>query len=292
MSHRCTPVWSWPSPHCSLAPLLHLDLAPGLPTAAAKIALGCLQPASPSSRWSLPLCSETTAPQVSLGWLLGCLALLSVGELLVGALGPSFVLRIAQRSVVDVGSVRGGATALGYLAGRAARRTVGRSAARVVLPWDGGVTDAWTSSDPANPAVTWTAALVGLFLAMRTSDSRYERKLRSVIGCEHKIGRKEMKTSTLAMVCSIELFERLAYFVFLTHFVSFLSQSGQVSTTEAVQTYGSLMMAVCTGPILGGWVADRWLTVRRAARVGLFLLMSSYGLLLRCRARSWRRCAC
>ncbi len=126
--------------------------------------------------------------------------------------------------------------------------------------------------------MTWTAALVGLSLAMRTSDSRYERKLRSVIGCEHKIGRKEMKTSTLAMVCSIELLERLAYFVFLTHFVSFLSQSGQVSTTEAVQTYGSLMMAVYAGPILGGWVADRWLTVRRAARVGLFLLMSSYGL--------------
>ena len=31
----------------------------------------------------------------SLGWLLGCLALLSIGELLVGALGPSLVLRLA-----------------------------------------------------------------------------------------------------------------------------------------------------------------------------------------------------
>jgi hypothetical protein len=57
---------------------------------------------------------------VGLGWLLGCLALLSVGELLIGALGPSFVLRLAP-------SARGGrwlgawygATALGFwLAGR------------------------------------------------------------------------------------------------------------------------------------------------------------------------------
>ena len=55
-----------------------------------------------------------------LGWLLACLSLLSVGELLVGALGPSFVLRIAP-------ATRGGrwlgvwygATAVGFwLAGQ------------------------------------------------------------------------------------------------------------------------------------------------------------------------------
>jgi len=32
---------------------------------------------------------------VGIGWLLGCLLMLSVAELLVGALGPSFVLRLA-----------------------------------------------------------------------------------------------------------------------------------------------------------------------------------------------------
>ena len=32
---------------------------------------------------------------VSIGWLLGCLLMLSVAELLVGALGPAFVLRLA-----------------------------------------------------------------------------------------------------------------------------------------------------------------------------------------------------
>jgi dipeptide/tripeptide permease len=57
---------------------------------------------------------------VGLGWLLGCLALLSVGELLVGALGPSLVLRLAPTA--RRGRWLGawyGATALGFwLAGR------------------------------------------------------------------------------------------------------------------------------------------------------------------------------
>jgi hypothetical protein len=40
MSRRCTPVWSWPSRRCSGALCFTLKTTPGLPTAAAKIALG------------------------------------------------------------------------------------------------------------------------------------------------------------------------------------------------------------------------------------------------------------
>ena len=55
-----------------------------------------------------------------MGWLLGCLALLAVGELLVGALGPSLVLRLAPpaRGGRWLGAWYG-STALGYwMAGR------------------------------------------------------------------------------------------------------------------------------------------------------------------------------
>ncbi len=75
--------------------LLRLKTTSGLPTAAAKIALGMLV----TGLAFVPLVVASLLGHggslVGLGWLLGCLALVSVGELLVGALGPSFVLRIA-----------------------------------------------------------------------------------------------------------------------------------------------------------------------------------------------------
>ncbi len=75
--------------------LLHLITTPGLPTAAAKIALGML---ATGLAYIPLLVGAVRLPDGSLaglGWLLACLSLLSVGELLVGALGPSFVLRLA-----------------------------------------------------------------------------------------------------------------------------------------------------------------------------------------------------
>jgi POT family proton-dependent oligopeptide transporter len=100
--------------------LLHLSTSPGLPTAAAKIALGMLATSLAFVPLVVAALLGNDGSQVSLGWLLGCLALLSVGELLVGALGPSFVLRIApaKRGGRWLGAWYG-ATALGYwLAGQ------------------------------------------------------------------------------------------------------------------------------------------------------------------------------
>jgi len=100
--------------------LRHLKTAPGLPTATAKIAIGV----AATGLAYIPLIVAALIGHggslVSLGWLLGCLALLSVGELLIGALGPSFVLRLAPsaRSGRWLGAWYG-ATALGFwLAGR------------------------------------------------------------------------------------------------------------------------------------------------------------------------------
>jgi len=100
--------------------LLHLSTSPGLPTAAAKITLGMIATGLAFVPMGVAALIGHGSSLVGLGWLLGCLALLSVGELLVGALGPSFVLRIAPPK-------RGGrwlgawyvATAVGYwLAGQ------------------------------------------------------------------------------------------------------------------------------------------------------------------------------
>ena len=100
--------------------LLYLKTSPGLATAAAKIAIGV----AATDLAYLPLVIAALlgsgGSKVSLGWLLSCLALLSVGELLVGALGPSFVLRLAPptRGGRWLGAWYG-STALGHwLAGR------------------------------------------------------------------------------------------------------------------------------------------------------------------------------
>ncbi len=100
--------------------LLHLKTTPGLPTAAAKIAIGVAATSLAYVPLVIAALLGSSGSLVGLGWLLGCLALLSVGELLVGALGPSFVLRLAPPT--SGGRWLGawyGATALGFwLAGR------------------------------------------------------------------------------------------------------------------------------------------------------------------------------
>ena len=100
--------------------LLHLKTAPGLPTATAKIAIGVAATGLAYVPLAVAALRGSEGSLVGLGWLLGCLALLSVGELLVGALGPSFVLRLAPptRGGRWLGAWYG-STALGYwMAGR------------------------------------------------------------------------------------------------------------------------------------------------------------------------------
>lgn len=100
--------------------LLHLKTTPGLPTAAVKIAIGVAATGLAYVPLVVAALLGSSGSLVGLGWLLGSLGLLSVGELLVGALGPSFVLRLAPPT--SGGRWLGawyGATALGYwLAGR------------------------------------------------------------------------------------------------------------------------------------------------------------------------------
>ena len=100
--------------------LLHMKTTPGLPTAAAKIALGMLATGLAFVPLFVAAGRLPDGSLAGLGWLLACLSLLSVGELLVGALGPSFVLRTAP--VTRGGRWLGvwyGATAVGFwLAGQ------------------------------------------------------------------------------------------------------------------------------------------------------------------------------
>jgi POT family proton-dependent oligopeptide transporter len=126
--------WELPVPYVAslhaglvlaVSPLLaralhHLKTAPGLPTATAKIAIGVAATGLAYVPLVVAALLGSGGSLVGLGWLLGCLALLSVGELLIGALGPSFVLRLAPpaRRGRWLGAWYG-ATALGFwLAGR------------------------------------------------------------------------------------------------------------------------------------------------------------------------------
>ena len=100
--------------------LLHMKTAPGLPTAVAKIAIGVAATGLAYVPLVIAALLGSDGSLVGLGWLFGCLGLLSVGELLIGALGPSLVLRLAPSA--RRGRWLGawyGATAIGYwMAGR------------------------------------------------------------------------------------------------------------------------------------------------------------------------------
>jgi hypothetical protein len=108
--------------------LLHLKTTPGLPTAAAKIAIGVAATGLAYVPLVVAALLGSGGSLVGLGWLLGCLGLLSVGELLVGALGP--VVRAAARAACPWGSLARGLVWLDgarLLDGRSARWPVGSS---------------------------------------------------------------------------------------------------------------------------------------------------------------------
>lgn len=101
--------WELPVPYVAslhaglvlaVAPLLARAMArlrsrPGLPAATTKIALGMAATSLAFVPLAIAALTVSRDSQAGLGWLLACLSLLSVGELLVGALGPSLVLRLA-----------------------------------------------------------------------------------------------------------------------------------------------------------------------------------------------------
>ncbi len=101
--------WELPVPYIAslhsglviaVAPLLsrsmsRLRTTPGITTVAVKIAIGMAATSLAYVPMTIAAHLSGGLSLVSIGWLIGCLLSLSVGELLVGALGPSFVLRLA-----------------------------------------------------------------------------------------------------------------------------------------------------------------------------------------------------
>ena len=75
--------------------LSRLRIAPGLHTILIKIGMGLGATSLAFVPMVLAAHIESGRTLSGLGWILCCLALLSVAELLIGALGPSFVLRLA-----------------------------------------------------------------------------------------------------------------------------------------------------------------------------------------------------
>ena len=145
--------WELPVPYVAslhaglvlaVAPLLARAMArlrsrPGLPAATTKLHWEWLQPALHFVPLAIATLTVSRDSQAGLGWLLACLSLLSVGELLVGALGPSLVLRLAPSNrssgrwiecVVWLDRHR-------FLVRRTVWESVGRSTTHAVLHWPG-----------------------------------------------------------------------------------------------------------------------------------------------------------
>ena len=118
-SRRCTRVWSWPVSPLLARVLFYLKTAPGLPTATAKIAIGVAATGLAYVPLVVAAVRGSEGALVGLGWLFRMLGLLSVGELLIGALGPSFAAAAPPASGGRWLGAWYGATALGFwLAGR------------------------------------------------------------------------------------------------------------------------------------------------------------------------------
>ena len=80
-----------------------MKTAPGLPTAVAKIAIGVVATGLAYVPLVIAALLGSDGSMVGLGWLFGCLGLLSVGELLIGARSLVLWLAPTARGVAGLG---------------------------------------------------------------------------------------------------------------------------------------------------------------------------------------------
>jgi POT family proton-dependent oligopeptide transporter len=72
----------------------------------------------------------------------------------------------------------------------------------------------------------------------------------------------------LGLIFAVEMWERFSYYGMRAILVLYLVNALRWDTARATSLYGTYMMAVYLTPLLGGYVADRWIGTRRSLFIG------------------------
>ncbi len=76
-----------------------------------------------------------------------------------------------------------------------------------------------------------------------------------------------------------EMWERFGFYTMMAVFTLYMDESFKWSDADKADVYGLFLGAVYFFPILGGWIADKFLGYRNTIRVGAVIMMCGYALL-------------
>ena len=77
----------------------------------------------------------------------------------------------------------------------------------------------------------------------------------------------------LAVIFLTEMWERFSYYGMRALLVLYLVNALGYERADALQLYGIYTGLVYVTPLIGGWIADRWLGMRLAAVIGGVVMM-------------------
>ena len=77
----------------------------------------------------------------------------------------------------------------------------------------------------------------------------------------------------LAVIFFTEMWERFSYYGMRALLVLYLVNSLGYKREDALEVYGTYTGLVYVTPLIGGWIADRWLGMRKAAIIGAVVMM-------------------
>jgi POT family proton-dependent oligopeptide transporter len=77
----------------------------------------------------------------------------------------------------------------------------------------------------------------------------------------------------LAVIFFTEMWERFSYYGMRALLVLYLVNSLHYKREDALEIYGTYTGLVYVTPLIGGWIADRWLGMRKAAVIGAVVMM-------------------
>ncbi|MDF3054347.1 MAG: Proton/peptide symporter, family protein [Gammaproteobacteria bacterium] len=83
-------------------------------------------------------------------------------------------------------------------------------------------------------------------------------------------------TRILAIFCGTEMWERYGFYVVQALLALYLSFHLRLSDAETYALVGSFTALTYISPIIGGWIADKFLGQKRAVMTGAIVLSSSY----------------
>ena len=84
--------------------------------------------------------------------------------------------------------------------------------------------------------------------------------------------RQQQQPRGLYVLCFAELWERFSFYGMRALLVLYLTKELLFSDAQAYGIYGAYGAWVYTTPVIGGWLADRWLGYQRAIVLGAILM--------------------